>query len=268
MRPRGASLSLARGRRAGRSVILPSSVASAWYRMPLSTPVSSEWETIVDALGGASLTQTDADRKLAAGTSASGRPIGTYDGSDMLRMPLGANNFSTSLFGLAWQVQVANTGAQYLFAMLSNSAAVSVMGLVASGGALQLTVYIGSNANGRVYTTTTNAYTAATPFFPRIQLDMSKTAECDTTGLVEDAKVRIFSNETPLAITATNEGAGGTLTTLRSPTGAAIFGSTNDSDTPAGALDNGAIHGPETYVLLRTPTAAQGRALRDFNPYA
>lgn len=233
--------------------------------MPLSTPVSGEWATIVDALGGASLTQTAAARKLAAGAAANGLPIGTYDGSDVLRMPLGANNFSTSVFGVAWRVQVATTGAQYLYAMLSGTATVSVLGLVASGGALQLTVYIANNFAGRVYTTPNTAYSAGVTFFPRIQLDMTKTAECDLDGQTADAKVRIFVNETALALTPTNEGAGGTLTTLRTPTGAAVFGATTDSDAPPGALDNGAIHGPETYALLSTPTAAQGLALRDFN---
>lgn len=242
------------------------SSVGAWYRMAASVPVSSEWETVTDVLGGSALVQTDSDRKLAAGASSNGLPIGTYDGTDVVRMPLGSNNFSTSKFGLAYWLRLQSVSSQYLFAMLLGTAGVHVMTLiVTTGGRLVLTIYIGNNVNGRIYTTAASAVTAGVYQFHRVQLDMTKTAECDTDGLTEDAKVRIFINEVASPLTPTDEGAGGTLTTLRTPTGAALFGAANDSDTPSGALDNGTIHGPNTYILLNTPTAAGAARLMSFD---
>jgi hypothetical protein len=261
----GLSLSSKPTRRRG---FIPTQVSAvrAWYRMASSTPVSGEWETIVDMLGGASLTQTAALRKLAVSTSSNGLLTGTYDGTDVMRMPLHAGNFNASKYGLAYHIRLAGVGPQYLMSMLLGTAGVHVMSwIVASTGKLILTIYIGSNANGRIYSTADGAVSAGVYQFPRLQLDMTKTNEFDTTGSDADAKVRMLVNEVGLPLTASNEGAGGTLTTLRTPTGAALFGAANDSDSPGGALDNGTIHGPNTYVLLETPTAQQGQLLLNFD---
>ncbi len=45
-------------------------------------------KTVTDVLGGSSLVQNDTDRRLAA-SSTNGLPTMVYDGSDVMRMPLG-----------------------------------------------------------------------------------------------------------------------------------------------------------------------------------
>lgn len=241
------------------------SAVRAWYRLAASTPVSSEWETVVDVLGGASLVQTDADRKLAVGAAANGLPTGTYDGSDCMRMPLGANNFSTSKYGLSfWWTPNSIGSTQNLFAIVSPDASVNVLTFrVNSSGVLALTVYIATNADGRVYTTAGTVSNGAM-VYPRVQIDMTRTAECDLDGLTTDAKVRVFINEVAQAMVATDLGAGGALTTLRTPVGAAVVGALTDADAPGTPLRNGNIHGPNTFILLDTPTPAQGLALMNF----
>lgn len=241
-------------------------IIGAWYAMAASAPVSSEWETIVDVLGGASLTQTDADRKLASGTSANGLPIGTYDGSDCISMPLGANNFNTSKFGLSlWLSPASVTATQRIFSIFNNDAGVRVLTVdINNPGVLMVSVYIGSNLDGRIYTTANGVLTAAAYNYPRLQLDMTRTNECDTTGDDADAKVRLFVGETALALTPSSFGTGGTLTALRSPTGSAIWGGTANLDTPGAPLLNGSIHGPNTFIWLDTPTAQQAANVMNF----
>lgn len=241
------------------------SAVRAWYRMGSSTAVSGEWETILDVLGGSSLIQTDADRKLAAGTAANGLRIGTYDGSDCMRMPLGASNFNTSKFGLAYWVNPANAGTQYLFAIYNNDATVRVLTYgIAATGRLFLEVYIGTNVDGRTYQTANGAITASAYQYPRLQIDMTKTGEFDFDGDQDDSKIRIFVNEVAQPLSASSFGLGGTPTVLRTPTGAGIFGGVNDNDAPAGAINSGSIHGPNTFILLDTPTDAQATALMNF----
>ena len=253
-------------RRPTKGSFLPSQLGpvGAWYRMAASTPVSGEWETIVDVLGGASLVQTDADRKLDHGVSGNALPVGYYDGSACVRMPLGANNFSTSKFGVAWWQQAATvSGSQYRFNIYNNDASVRVLTLRQFNATLTVDVYIATNVDGRAYTTG-SALTAGAWQYVRLQIDMTKTNEFDATGVDTDAKVRLLLGETGLALTASDIGLGGALTVLRSPTGAAIFGGLNDADAPTAPVVSGTAHGPNTYVLLDTPTAAQGALLMNF----
>lgn len=260
-------LSLSRSRRR-RGRFDPASVCAAWYRLAASTPNAGEWDSIVDMKGGSPIVQSDTDRRLAVATSGNGLPIGIYDGTDVMRMPIGGNNFSTSKFGLMLALNLPVTTTQYMFSMLAGSAGVHVLTWVVTSGKLQLIIYIGSNANGRIYETPNTAMSAGTYKTPRLQIDMTKSAEYDTNGTTDDAKVRMFVDEVPQALTAANEGAGGSLTTLRTPTGgtpAALFGAAADSDTPSGAVENGAIHGPNTYVMLVTPTVAQGAGLLGYD---
>lgn len=239
----------------------------AWYRLSASTPVAGEWETVVDALGGPSLIQTDSDRKLAVGTSGNGFPIGVYDGSDVWRMPLSASNFSTSKFGVAWWLSVSSTHVvQYAFVIFNNDAVSRVLTFrFNTDGTLGLAIYIGTNTDGRVFNTATPVPDGTFQFL-RFQFDSTKTNECDTNGVTADAKVRVFINETAQPLIASDFGAGGTLTTLRTPSGAgaAVFGGLNDADTPSSPIVNGSKHGPNTYVLLDSPTAAQAVSLMNF----
>jgi len=244
------------------------SPVTAWYRMAASTPVSGEWQTIANVLGGAAIVQNDTDRRLAAGTSVNGLPIGTYDGTDVLRMPLSATNFNATKFGVALHIKLANTGTQYLFAIYNNDATVRVLTWgIASTGKLWGEIYIGTNVDGRYFESPNNVVVASSYLFLRLQIDMTRTAECDTNGATADAKLRMFVNESAVALTGSSFGVGGTITTLRTPnlsTGAAVFGGVADTDNPPGPLDNNTAHGPNTYILLDTPTAAQGLALRNF----
>lgn len=247
----------------GRSAIVALGKVGAWYRMAESSPVAGEWQTITDTLGGLPLVQTDSDRKLASGSSANGLPIGIYDGTDVMRMPLGANNFNVNKYGVAlWIKHVSSDGE--IFVIYNNDAALRVMDLYWYGnGKLDWTIYT-DNATGRTYSTAVGAATTGAFNFVRIQWDSSKTNECDTTGSDTDAKARLFVGETAKALTASNFGVGAIPSTLRSPIGSAIFGALNDSDTPSTPLGNGTIHGPNTYILLATLTAAEGVILRDF----
>lgn len=235
----------------------------AWYRMSASTAVAGEWETIVDVLGGSSLVQTSALRKLATGLSANGYPIGTYDGSDCMRMPLGANNFNASKFGVAWWQKPAGAGSQYRFNIYNNDAAARVLTLRQFNATIVVDIYIATNVDGRAYTTA-NVLTAGVWDYVRLQIDMTKTNEFDATGVDTDAKVRLLVGEVGIALTASNIGLGGTLTTLRSPTGAAIFGALQDADAPTAPVANGTLHGPNTFVFTNTPTAAGAQALMNF----
>lgn len=249
----------------GIATVTRAGLIGAWYRFDASTPVSGEWETVVDMLGGSPLIQTDADRKLAVSASANGLPTGTYDGTDCMRMPLGANNFSTSKFGLSRWLRVSASGNQTILGIFNNDAAVRVLQLAVNAAlGLFLNLWIGTNVDGRTYTTAAGVITAAAWRYVRLQLDMTKTNECDTTGTDEDAKVRLFVGETGLPLTPSNIGAGGALTTLRTPTGAAIWGGLNDSDTPSSPMANGSVHGPNTFIWLQTPPATLAQNVMNF----
>lgn len=242
------------------------SAIGAWYRLGASTATGGEYQTVVDMLGGTGLTQNDTDRRLAATASANGLPTATYDGTDCMRMALGSNNFSTSKFGLAYWIKPQTLGTtQRLFVIYNNDATVRVLTMSNTAtGRIFVEIFIGTNTDGRSFVTASGALTANTFCYPRLQLDMTKTNECDTTGSITDAKVRVFVGETSLALTAADFGVGGTLTTLRTPTGSAIFGGLNDSDTPTSPVLTGSVHGPNTYVFTDTPTAAGAQILMNF----
>jgi len=244
------------------------SPVTAWYRMAASTPVSGEWQTVVDVLGGAALVQNDTDRRLASSTSGNGLLIGTYDGTDVLRMPLSATNFNATKFGAALWLRLPHTGTQYLLSIASTDAGVtSLFWGITTGGVLWVEINVGGNFSGRHYETPASTVAAGVWFFARLQFDASKTAECDTTGSNADAKLRVFVGEVARALTAVSFGGGTPPTSLRTPNlsgGAAIWGAAADADAPAGAVDANGLHGPNTFILLETPTAAQGLALRDF----
>lgn len=235
----------------------------SWYRMAASTAVASEWQTIVDVLGGASLVQNGAVRKLAAGASANAFPIGTYDGTDCMRMPLGVNNYNINKWGLSYYLKSPDVNtSQELFVIYNNDAGIRVMELFMQSGKLNWVIYIGTNVDGRQYTTAGTPMAINVYKYPRIQFDSSKGNEFDTTGSDTNAKVRIFVGETAIALTASNVGAGGALATLRAgASGAAIFSGLNDSDTPVSAVVSGTVHGPNTQIWLDTPTNAEAVAV-------
>jgi hypothetical protein len=239
------------------------------YRMGSSTAVGGEWQTIVDILGGAAMVQNDTDRRLAAGTSANALPIGTYDGSDCMRMPLHAGNFNSSKYGVALWLRPADLGTQYLFSIISTDAGLtSLIFGITTGGALWVEIYVGGNFSGRHYETAVGALALNTWAFARFQWDATLTDEFDATGSNTNAKLRVFVGEVAKPITVASSFGGGTApTALRTPnltTGAAIWGGVSDSDSPPGAVANGHRHGPCTYVFVATPTVQQAANIMAF----
>ncbi len=239
---------------------------SAWLRLPASTAVSSEWETVVDALNSNPATQTSANRKPAAATSANGLPIATFDGSDMWVWPVAASNHSTTAWELLLWIKPASVAANQRVFACDTSSGASVnrirVGLNASGGA-QALIFI-TNADGRQFDTPNSVLTAGAWTFLRLAYDSAKTAEADLDGLTTDAKVRIFINGTAQALTGSNVGAGGTIGALRTATGNNVIGAANDADAPVQPLTNGAQTGPNVYVANTALTAAQASNLQGF----
>jgi hypothetical protein len=235
----------------------------AWYRMAASTAVAGEWQTITDVLGGASLVQDDTDRRLAQGLSANGYPIGTYDGTDVMRMPLGANNFNVTKFGLALWQKHAGAGGEW-FAIYNNDAGVRVLDCyVDPNGKVYISVYT-DNVTGRVYETANGAITPGAWNYQRVEIDFTRANECDTTGTDTNARIRFFRGEVARALTATNLGVGAVPSTLRAPTGSAIWGALNDADLPSTPMASGTIHGPNTFLFTSTPTTTGALALMNF----
>lgn len=267
---------LARRRRAWQSAAgsqafspVDSGAIGAWLRLAASTPVSSEYQTIVDVLNSNPAAQTDADRKTAAGTSANGLPIATFDGSDVIPWPIAASNFNANKFGLSfWFRPGSITTTQSLYAIYNSAASLrSVYLFQVTSGQLGVQFFIGNNTDGRQFNTGNGVLTAGVYNYVRLQFDSSKTAEADTDGATEDAKVRLFtgtSSETARALTGSNIGAGGTLSTLRTATGSALIGGLTDADAPTTPLVNNTVMGPNFFVWRDTPTAVAAGLVMGF----
>jgi hypothetical protein len=244
------------------------SAVNAWLRLAASTPVSSEYETIVDVLN--SNPAVHADRKCAATTAANGLPTMTFDGSDVVPWPLAASNFNANKFGLALWLKPGNiTTTQSIYAIYNTAATLrSIYIFMVNSGQIGIQIFIGNNTDGRQFNTANGVISAGVHNWLRFQFDSSKTNEADTDGATADAKVRLFTGtgavETARALTGSNIGAGGTLSTLRTATGSALIGGLTDADAPTTPLVNTGVIGPNVYILDDTPTAAQGNALMGF----
>ena len=242
-----------------------------WYRLAASTPVSSEYETVAEYLGGTAISQTDADRKPAAATAANGLPVATFDGTDVWLQTLESGNDGTAKWWTALRVKPADFGGSqalhYIMGagasglassnrtrlFLNSATGVPVFDILTSAAAI----------NGRRYTAGT-ALTAAVWSHLYVQWDNTRTAECDTDGLTEDAKLRLFLGNTALALTASDMGTGGTPAALLSATGSAIIGGSNDSDTPVAPLRNGGQLGPNWFFGSEPLTAVELALLNAF----
>jgi hypothetical protein len=220
-----------------------------WYRLAASTPVSSEYETVEEVLGGTDITQTDADRKPAAATSSNGLPVATFDGTDVWVQTLESGNNGTSKWWMLIWVKPADFGAtQHVLNCQGVSGASLQRMTLALGngtGILTFDIFV-SGFNGRKYATGT-ALTAGGWNCLYIQFDNTRTSECDPDGDVEDAKIRIALDGTFLALTPSDVGTGGTVSALLSATGTACIGAANNSDTPTAPYRSGGQFGPNLF---------------------
>ncbi len=248
-------------KRRARGAFFPTQIAGVkrWYRLAASTPVSSEYETVEEVLGGTDISQTDADRKPAAATSANSLPVATFDGTDVWLQTLESGNNATAKWWMAFRIKPADFGAsqQVYAAMTAAGASVQRMRMNLSNttGVPTISIFT-SGFNGRVYTAGT-ALTAAAWNHLYVQWDNTKTAECDTDGATSDAKLRLFLGTTALALTAANEGTGGTPAALLSATGTVTLCAANDADSPVSPLRNGGQVGPNWFFGDEPLTAAQ-----------
>ena len=241
-----------------------------WYRLQASTPVSSEYQTITEVLGGAALSQTAAARKPAADTSSNGLPVATFDGTDVMMFTLdaaGTGNNGTSQWWTALRIKPPDFGATQSILGWSSAAGTAPNKLGVSfvndgTGKLSFTVFA-SGFNGRIYTTP-GSFAAAAWNHLYIQFDGTRTNEADLDGATSDAKVRIFSGTTALAITATDTGTGGAVSALLSSVGTGALGGANDNDTPTVPLRNGTQIGPNIFFGTTPLTSAELAALVNF----
>lgn len=246
----------------------PQSVTAipTWLRLAASTPVSGEYETVVDVLAANNATQTGAVRKPAAAASANGLPVATFDGSDVWAWPIAASNHSTDKWELLLWLKAGDlAAAQRVFACDTSGGATlnRIRVTLVSTGAVEVLVFI-SNGNGRTFATPAGVFTAGAWVFLHVKYDSQATNEADTDGLTVDAKVRVFTGGTARALTATDVGAGGTIGALRTATGNNLLGAASDSDTPVSPLRNGAQTGPNIWVANAAVTAVQAASLQNF----
>lgn len=238
-----------------------------WYRLAASTPVSSEYETVVDVLGGASLSQTDADRKPAVASAANGLPMALLDGSDMLLMPLdtagaGGNN-ATDQWELDcyWTIASVTSATQRIFCVDTSSGAnLNRLRLTTlSSGVVSVDIFI-TNANGRNFATP-----AVTNGIHHLRFAYNKDGTQDSTATpAATDKMRVWIDGIAQSLTATDVGAGGALAALRSATGTGLFGAASDSDAPVAPQLNGARIGPNITIADAILTDAEAANLRLF----
>jgi hypothetical protein len=129
---------------------------------------------------------------------------------------------------------------QLLAAMTAAGASVNRTrtGLAGATGLPTWSIFTSGSA-GRLYTGGT-ALTVGAWNSLYLQFDGSAVGvEADTTGLITDAKARMFIGNTAVAITAANEGAGGVPAALLAATGTATIGGANDVESPVTPIRNG-----------------------------
>lgn len=235
----------------------------AWLRLDASTPSGGEWDTVVDAKSSNPAVQPSANRKPAAALSNNGLPVMVYDGSDMLTWPLTAANSAVDRWGIALWIKFASVGAtQHIHNVMSPGASGganltrAIFNVLNTGG-IAFNVFT-LNFNGRGFNSANGIITTGVWYFCRVQYDRFQPNEFDSTGSVTDAKVRIYLNESAIALNGINQGSGGTIGALTNATGSAYIGAANNSDTPVAALQNGTQMG-DVYVFNDnlTPERAQ-----------
>jgi hypothetical protein len=240
--------------RAGTFIPSQLGAVTSWLRLAASTPVSSEYETIVDVLNSNPATQTDADRKPAAGTSGNGLPTMVFDGSDVISCPLISNNNHTATLGYwCWFKPASVATVQHLFSVVAPNSSAQKIDVYTNNAQVFVECYI-SGVNGR-FGRTGNVLTAGAWTNIYVQYDSSRGG---------DANLAIFIDKVSQSLTYGNLGAGGTLTTLPVVTGNYLFGGSTNSDTPTQPIANGGETGPNYYILGSNLTAGEQINLYDF----
>lgn len=232
---------------------------AGWIRLAASPQSGGEWTSLVDVLNSNPAVQADADRKCAVGAAANGLPTMVFDGSDMYQWPLNAviNNMTTKLGFWLWLKPATVASVQRLLNITIATGAAATfekLSLYANNRTIVCEIYA-SNATGRVFTTTTNVLTAATWTAAYMQYDSSRGG---------DANYALFTDGVSRANNGANIGAGATLGALQAPTGNALIGSFNNSDTPTQAIDNLGEIGPNLISFNDNLTASEIAALLAF----
>jgi len=247
------------GHAQGPSAALVSALSKvgARLRLGVSAPNAGEYDVIVDANGGASTNQTDADRKPAAATSTNGLPVATWDGTDVLVWP---NVQGTTKWGVACWVKPGTVSSAQLIYSRFNGTNASTQRVWQTGwsatGVMTTSVWISTaGGTGRNINSAGSTIAAGVWRFFYSAYDSS---------LGGDANVMHFLDGVAIAQSGnSNIGAGGTLGALQSSTGNAFIGGQSDSDTPASPLSNNTQTGPILYTMTDTLTVAEQLALMD-----
>jgi hypothetical protein len=229
------------------------SAVTSWLRLAASTQSGGEWTSIVDVLNaGSPVTQTDADRRTAVGSSGNGLPTMTFDGTDVHVWALNANtNNRTDKLGFwLWFYPNTVSGVQRLLNItVATGCAVGLekLSFYANNATLLCEVYA-TNTTGRVGTTATNVLTAQTWHAVYLQYDSSRGG---------DANLAIFTAGVSRSLNYTNIGVGATLGALQAPTGNCLIGGFNNVDAVVqGIADEGEL-GPNLFAFNDNLTAAQ-----------
>ena len=227
-------------------------IVAGWLRLAASVQSGGEWTSLVDVLNSNPAVQADADRRCAVGSSANGLSTMVFDGSDMYQWPLSAtiNNMTAKLGFWLWFKPATVASVQRLVNItIATGAAATLekLSLYANNRTLVCEVYA-TNATGRVFTTTTNVLTAGVWTAIYMQYDSSRGG---------DANYALFTDGVSRANNGANIGAGATLGALQAPTGNALLGSFNNSDTPTQAIDTGGEFGPNPAISFNENLTAQ-----------
>jgi hypothetical protein len=235
------------------------SAVSSWLRLAASTINAGEYDTIANVLVPTNPTnQVDADRKPAAGTSANGLPVMTWDGTDVLVWPRVASNNSTTQWGLMlWIKPAANISSRQRIMHCTIGTNSDRLNVDIVAGGLGIGFYNTGGSSGRAW----EQFSCITPSVwqcIRVQFDGWLSGD--------DNVMQVFKNEVKITgptftdigphvdMTALNAGANGYL----------LGGGVTDQDAVIAPLLDGVLTGPNWFVLNKSPTAAQGLALMNF----
>lgn len=245
---------------------LESGKIKRWYRLAASTAVSGEYETVVEMLGGSSLSQTDTDRKPAAATAANGLPVATFDSTDMWLMPLdasgtGNNGVNQWEWNTYWNFQTL-TSTQYMLSVTAGTASVNKIRIFhVNPGDLNIVIFAVDNTTFRTFTTDGTALTTGQHHL-RVAYDKDGTQDATSPTPLSTDKLRVWVDGFAIGMTTADTGSPGTLGALRTATGSAVIGALNDADAPTGG--NRGSAGPNSFFGNALLTDAEAALLRAF----
>ncbi len=238
---------------------------TAQLRIGFGTVTGIGWSSIPDSfVNNPAVQTTDARRPVNGATpngpTGNGRAIATFSSaaSSSLAWPLNAGNNGTSLTGFACWVRQPASGNERIISIGGGTGGATAQKLFLAFDTNQrITVGVYSNAtDGRQGTTAPAQFVAGAWVFVRWAYDATQATEA--------LRCKIYVNEVLQALTFTNIGAGGAVTTLPVVTGNAIIGNFNNSAVPVQAL-NGAI-ATALYSVAGDVSASDGIELMGLDP--